>query len=77
MKRGVSPAFPAIPPPRIVWLKTSPVTMTAMDGIIVLDKPPGISSHDAVQKLRKRGLRARRLEEGFPEWKAAGLPVER
>jgi tRNA pseudouridine55 synthase len=27
--------------------------MTAMDGIIVLDKPPGISSHDAVQKLRK------------------------
>jgi tRNA pseudouridine55 synthase len=24
-----------------------------MDGIIVLDKPPGISSHDAVQKMRR------------------------
>ena len=28
-------------------------TMTAMDGVIILDKPAGISSHDAVQKLRK------------------------
>lgn len=27
--------------------------MTAMDGVIILDKPAGISSHDAVQKLRK------------------------
>ncbi len=27
--------------------------MTAVDGIIILDKPAGISSHDAVQKLRK------------------------
>lgn len=27
--------------------------MGAMDGVIVLDKPAGISSHDAVQKLRK------------------------
>jgi len=26
--------------------------------------------------LRKHGLRARRLETGFPEWKVAGLPVE-
>ena len=24
-----------------------------MDGVIILDKPAGISSHDAVQKLRK------------------------
>lgn len=31
---------------------------------------------DAVQKLRARGWKARRLTEGFPEWKAAGLPVE-
>ncbi len=27
--------------------------MTAMDGIIILDKPAGISSHDAVQRLRR------------------------
>jgi hypothetical protein len=24
---------------------------------------------------RQRGYRARRLEDGFPEWKIAGLPV--
>jgi len=30
----------------------------------------------AVEFLRKHGRRARRLIEGFPEWKAAGLPVE-
>src|SRR5215510_109174 len=29
----------------------------------------------AVELLRKHGRRARRLLEGFPEWKAAGLPV--
>lgn len=31
---------------------------------------------DAVTVLRKKGFRARRLEEGFPEWKAELLPVE-
>jgi rhodanese-related sulfurtransferase len=30
---------------------------------------------DAVETLRKKGYRARRLEEGFPEWKAERLPV--
>lgn len=30
----------------------------------------------AVELLRSHGRRARRLLEGFPEWKAAGLPVE-
>jgi rhodanese-related sulfurtransferase len=30
----------------------------------------------AVEVLRSKGRRARRLLEGFPEWKAAGLPVE-
>lgn len=35
-----------------------------------------ILSFDAVQILRKKGLKASRLEEGFPEWKSAGYPVE-
>jgi len=26
--------------------------------------------------LRAKEYRVRRLEDGFPEWKAAGLPVE-
>jgi ArsR family transcriptional regulator len=33
-------------------------------------------SFEAVAKLRKKGLRARRLENGLPEWRAAGLPVD-
>ena len=32
---------------------------------------------EAVRVLTKRGYRARRLEDGFPEWSAAGLPTER
>lgn len=29
----------------------------------------------AVELLRERGVRANRLEDGFPEWRLAGLPV--
>ena len=39
--------------------------------------PYCLMSFDAVQKLRKGGWKARRLQDGFPEWRAAGLPVER
>jgi len=35
-----------------------------------------ILSFDAVEKLREKGVKASRLEEGFPEWKSAGYPVE-
>jgi ArsR family transcriptional regulator len=35
-----------------------------------------VLSYEAVAALRARGLSARRLEGGFPEWKAEGLPVE-
>lgn len=35
-----------------------------------------VLSFETVAALRRRGIAARRLEEGFPEWKAAGLPVE-
>jgi rhodanese-related sulfurtransferase/biotin operon repressor len=31
---------------------------------------------DAVDQLRKSGYRARRLEDGYPEWKAEKMPVE-
>ncbi len=34
-----------------------------------------VLSHEAVQRLRQLGYRVRRFEEGYPEWKAAGLPV--
>lgn len=39
--------------------------------------PYCLMSFEAVEKLRKRGFKAKRLEDGYPEWRAAGLPVER
>jgi rhodanese-related sulfurtransferase len=30
---------------------------------------------EAVRALESEGVLARRLEEGFPEWRRAGLPV--
>jgi ArsR family transcriptional regulator len=38
--------------------------------------PYCVLSHEAVQKLRALGYQVRRFNEGFPEWKAAGLPVQ-
>jgi rhodanese-related sulfurtransferase len=38
--------------------------------------PYCLMSYDAVSMLRKKGLKARRLQAGLPEWRAAGLPVE-
>jgi rhodanese-related sulfurtransferase/DNA-binding transcriptional ArsR family regulator len=35
-----------------------------------------VMSFEAVAMLRGRGFRARRLEGGMPEWRAAGMPVE-
>lgn len=38
--------------------------------------PYCVFSDEAVKLLEARGYRASRLTEGFPEWRAAGLPVE-
>jgi ArsR family transcriptional regulator len=38
--------------------------------------PYCIMSFEAVALLRAKGYRIKRLEDGFPEWKAAGLSVE-
>ncbi len=38
--------------------------------------PYCVLSFEAVALLRAKGYRIRRLEDGFPEWKAAGLEVE-
>lgn len=37
--------------------------------------PYCVFAADAVEALRRRGYRARRLREGFPDWRAAGYPV--
>jgi rhodanese-related sulfurtransferase/DNA-binding transcriptional ArsR family regulator len=38
--------------------------------------PYCLMAFEAVAQLRKRGHQARRLQDGFPEWRSAGLPVE-
>lgn len=38
--------------------------------------PYCVYADQAVELLQTKGRRARRLLEGFPEWRAAGLPVE-
>jgi rhodanese-related sulfurtransferase len=38
--------------------------------------PYCVYADQAVELLRAKGRRARRLSEGFPEWRSAGLPIE-
>src|SRR6059058_136135 len=38
--------------------------------------PYCVYADDAVRLLQARGLKARRLDVGYPEWRRAGLPVE-
>jgi rhodanese-related sulfurtransferase len=37
--------------------------------------PYCVYADEAVRELTRRGFRARRLADGFPEWKRAGLPI--
>ncbi|MEH6504395.1 MAG: metalloregulator ArsR/SmtB family transcription factor [Cycloclasticus sp.] len=39
--------------------------------------PYCILAFEAVKLLRSNGFQVRRLQDGYPEWKNAGLPVER
>ncbi len=39
--------------------------------------PHCVLAFDAVARLRDKGLDARRLDGGYPEWRVAGLPVEK
>jgi len=38
--------------------------------------PHCVLAFDAVERLRKKGIEARRLDGGLPKWKLGGLPVE-
>lgn len=37
--------------------------------------PYCVLSYEAVARLRAHGFKVRRLEDGYPEWRASGLPV--
>ena len=38
--------------------------------------PHCVLAFDAVARLRQKGLKARRLDGGFPEWRVSGFPIE-
>jgi ArsR family transcriptional regulator len=39
--------------------------------------PYCLLSDEAVARLRREGYEAKRLDVGYPEWRAEGLPVEK
>jgi ArsR family transcriptional regulator len=49
---------------------------TDIDIVAYCRGPYCVFSHQAVLLLTEKGFRVRRYEEGFPQWKAAGLPIE-
>lgn len=49
---------------------------TDVDVVAYCRGPYCVFADEAVQLLRRRGRRARRLEDGFPEWRNARLPIE-
>lgn len=63
-----------------VPLKTLPERLKEIDKgqevVAYCRGPHCILAFDAVAKLRDSGIQARRLEDGFPEWKVAGYPTE-
>lgn len=51
-------------------------SLTATSPVVAYCRGPYcVLSYEAVALLRARGIEAVRLEDGFPEWKAAGLPI--
>lgn len=53
-----------------------PALQTGREIVAYCRGPWCVMSFEAVAELRERGFNARRLEDGLPEWKAAGLAVE-
>jgi rhodanese-related sulfurtransferase len=54
-----------------VWTVRSP----AQEIVAYCRGPYCELSYEAVAALRARGFKVYRLEDGLPEWRAAGLPV--
>lgn len=70
---GHVPGAVSVPPDELAGM----VLRLPKDGDVVAycRGPFCIYADDAVRALRRRGLRAVRLEDGFPEWRRAGLPI--
>jgi rhodanese-related sulfurtransferase len=63
-------------PPSELERRLAALVDTGAEVVAYCRGPFCVYADDAVRLLAARGLRSRRLEDGFPEWAAAGLPVE-
>jgi rhodanese-related sulfurtransferase len=70
---GHIPGAFSVPPDRLELLDTLP---TGADVVAYCRGPYCVYADDAVRRLRRRGRRARRLEDGLPEWRHAGGAIE-
>jgi rhodanese-related sulfurtransferase len=66
----------AVSAPLVALASIAPTLPRRRDVIAYCRGPYCVYADDAVRFLRERGLKARRLDVGFPEWRRAGLPVE-
>ena len=74
MRSGI---FPARSTSRLAELERRLGELPADREVIAYCRGPYcVLSFEAVAALRARGYLVRRLEDGYPEWKAAGLPIE-
>jgi rhodanese-related sulfurtransferase/DNA-binding transcriptional ArsR family regulator len=77
---GHIPGARSIPPDRLeaelADLERELERLPRQTGIVAYCRGPYcVYAPTAVRLLRERGVAARRLEDGFPEWRLAGLPV--
>jgi rhodanese-related sulfurtransferase len=63
-------------PPEELQRRLADLPDTVGEVVAYCRGPFCVYADEAVRILAARGLRSRRLEDGFPEWVAAGLPVE-
>ena len=70
---GHIPGARSVPPDEVRrHLRTIPKDS---DVVAYCRGPFCVYADDVVRSLRRRGIRARRLEDGFPEWKRAGHDI--
>src|SRR5262249_10766476 len=74
---GVAPGpTAAARPVPVAQLRRQLRTLPANTEVIAYCRGPYcVYADEAVRQLRRRGFRARRLEDGYPEWRRAGHPV--